>query len=421
MVRRELCPPYERAMIAAILASLKTRNITVLRGLRRTGKSTLLYQSIRQLLSEKISPESILYFSFDDEKGTVQDLLDEYSDSVLGKPLNSSKRLYIFLDEIQKCNDWAEQVKRNYDLYPNIKFVLSGSVSFDLGARSAESLVGRTAELILFPLSFAEYLNLKGLDTPGFGEPLKSFLMAERRLRPHFNHFLMTGGLPELVQENDHKRVRDYVESSLIRRAVYGDLFQLGGIGDPESMLALVKAIGGFPGILLNYDRLGSDIGKDRRTVSSYISRLEYSMIIRTLGNLRAGGLTSSRKLRKAYPVSSALTFAFKGPDLDERDMGRVVETAVLNEINADHYWRYRGYEVDFVHGSKGETAIEVKLGKKRKLDFGQYDKMHKIKHAFLMTRNETGEGKVDQIKYKMIPAWALCAGAGIRNIRVEK
>jgi len=417
-VRKELCPPYERRMLKDIISSLKNRNITVLRGPRRTGKSTLLYQSIRSLLSNGVDPESILYFSFDDEPGTIQDLLDEFRDSVLEHPIGSSKKLYIFLDEVQKCNNWSEQIKRNYDLYPNIKFVLSGSVSFEIGAKTTESLVGRASELVLFPMSFGEYLGLREIKTPLIGKPLKRFLLAQKNLLPYFNHFLMTGGFPEIAFEEDRNRIKDYIRSSIVQRAIYGDLFQLGSIGDPESMMALVRAIAEMPGLLLNYDRLGSDIGRDRRTVSSYIYRLEYSMIIRTLGNIRGSGLSSSRKLRKAYPMSTALTFAFKGFNVEGKDMGRVIEIAVLNEINAKYFWRHRGSEIDFIVGNKGETAVEVKFGKGKKLFFEQYARAHKLDNTFLISKNEHGVGQVGSMQYQKIPVWALCAGADVEGIR---
>jgi predicted AAA+ superfamily ATPase len=319
---------------------------------------------------------------------------------------------------VQKCKKWSEQIKRNYDLYPNIKFVLSGSVSFEIGAKTTESLAGRAEEQILYPMSFGEYLSLRGIKTPKRGSSLKGFLMAERRLVPYFNHFLLTGGFPELAEEKDTKRIKNYILSSIVQRAVYGDLFQIGNIGDPESMIALLRAISEYPGMLLNYDRLGSDIGRDRRTVSSYISRLEYSMVIRTLGNLRGSGLSSSRKHRKAYPVSSAMTFAFKGYDLDEADLGRVVETAVLNEIDAKYFWRHRGNEVDFVLGRKGEVAVEVKFGRERKLHFEQYAKAHKLDSAFVISKKEHGHRKTGSIQYQRVPAWALCAGAGVKDIR---
>jgi predicted AAA+ superfamily ATPase len=417
-VRKELCPIYERRMLGDIVSSLENRNITVLRGPRRTGKSTLLYQSIRSLLFKGVDPVSILYFSFDDEPGNIQDLLDEFRDSVLEHPIEKSKKLYVFLDEVQKCNNWSEQIKRNYDLYPNIKFILSGSVSFEIGAKTTESLVGRASELILYPMSFGEYLGLRNIKAPQIGDSLKRFLFAEKRLRPYFNHYLMTGGFPELAFEESQNRIKDYIQSSIIQRAIYGDLFQLGSIGDPESMMALVRAIAEMPGILLNYDRLGSDIGRDRRTVSSYISRLEYSMILRTLGNIRGSGLSSSRKLRKAYPMSTAMTFVFKGFNVEGKDIGRIIEIAVLNEINAKYFWRHRGSEIDFIVGNKGETAVEVKFGKGKNLFYEQYARGHKLEMAFLISKNEHGIGQVGSMLYQKVPAWALCAGADVKGIR---
>jgi predicted AAA+ superfamily ATPase len=419
-VRKELCPPFERLLLGKVLSSLNRRNVTVIRGPRRTGKSTLMYQAIRNLLSNGVDSENILYFSFDDELGVIEDLLLEYRDSVLGRAFEDNKRLFIFLDEAQKCKNWAEQVKRYYDLYPNIKFVLSGSVSFELGMKTTESLAGRVIELVLFPMTFGEYLGLKGIKPPPFGDPVKHFIMAERRLRPHFKHFLKTGGFPELVNEKDINSIVDYVKSSIIRRVVYGDLIKLGSIGDPELMMALVRAISERPGILLNYENLKEDFRRDRRTISSYISLLEYSMVIRTLGNLRPSSFSSSRKHRKAYPVSSAMTFAFKGNDIDESDLGRVIEIAIMNEINARYYWRHRGKEVDFVLGKKGETAVEVKYGKGTKLHFEQYKKVFKLKNAFVISKDELGGARTGSVQYQKIPAWALCAGARIEGIKLN-
>ncbi|MBA3045731.1 MAG: ATP-binding protein [Candidatus Thermoplasmatota archaeon] len=413
-VRKELSPDYKRQMLAEILSSFESRYVSVLRGPRRTGKSTLLYQSIANLLSDDVEPESILYFSFDAEDGTIQNLLDEYRNSILGAPLESKKRIYVFLDEVQKCKGWAEQVKRNYDLYPNIKFVLSGSVSFELGTGTTESLAGRAREFVLLPMSFREYLELRGEDLPKAGSALKEYLLAERRLRPYFNHYLTTGGFPEIALEENQSAIKEYVLSSIVRRVVYGDLFENGRTGDPESMMALLRAISERPGILLNYDHLGSDIGRDRRTVSSYINRLEYTMIIRTLGNITGSALSSSRKHRKAYPVSSAMTYAFKGHDLAEEDLGRVYEIAVMNHLDAHYFWRRPRYEVDFITGDNAEIATEVKLSGEGRFHFGQYAEIRNLDKATVVTKGVSGKGKAGGIAFEKVPAWALCAGYSI-------
>jgi len=413
-VRKELCPEYERHMLPEMLASLNSRAASVLRGPRRTGKSTLLYQSINKLLADGVEPNAVLFFSFDAEGGDIQNLLDEYRNTILAAPLESKKRIYIFLDEVQKCRGWAEQVKRNYDLYPNIKFVLSGSVSFDIGAGATESLAGRAKEFVLMPMSFREYLELRGEELPPAGAQLNKFLVAEKRLLPYFMHYLTTGGFPEIASEENVYAIRDYVMSSIIRRVIYGDLFQDSRTGDPESMMALLRAISEKPGILLNYERLGSDTGRDRRTVSSYISRLEYAMVIRTLGNITGSSLSSSRKHRKAYPVSTALTFAFKGYDINDEDLGHVYETAVMNQLDAKHFWRRTRGEIDLITGDKGEIATEVKLGGDGPFHFGKYAKSRTLMKAVVVTRNASGNGVADGIEYRKVPAWAMCAGTEI-------
>ena len=64
------------------------------------------------------------------------------------------------------------------------------------------------------------------------------------------------------------------------------------------------------------------------------------------------------------------------------------------------------------------EIAVEVKFGKERKLHFEQYKKDHKLDSAFVITKKDHGRRKVGSIQYLMVPAWALCAGAGLKGIR---
>ncbi len=409
-VREQLCPSYERRTLADIIRTLQESGVTAVRGLRRTGKSTLLYQAIRHLLENGTDPVNVLYFTFDDLSGNVQDLLDLYRDRILREPFQARERIFIFLDEVQKCPGWAEQVKRNYDLYPSLKFVVTGSASLEVGAGATESLAGRWTGLILPPMSFDEYLGLLKVEHPPRDAPLADFIKAAPRPRPLFEHYLMTGGLPEVAGEKDHVRVREYVISGLVQRVVHTDLFP-GGSVDTETAMTLLRAICEKPGLLLNYERLSSDTGRNRRTISSYISKLEDGMVIRTLGNLRGSSLSTSRKNRKAYPASTAMTYAFLGARPDGTDLGRVVETAVLTELNARYFWRERNAEVDLLAGERGEVAVEVKLGGKGKLHFGKLIRRREIERAVLVTWDESGEGRSGGVEYIKVPAWVACAG----------
>lgn len=413
-VRDELCPPFERDMVSVLATSLSERRVRLLRGPRRTGKSTVLYQLVRRLLSSGTDPRRILYFSFDGEKARVADLLNHFKNDVLGEPIPGAGKLYFLLDEVQKAPGWSEDVKLNYDLYPNIKFVLSGSTSFQMAGGAAESLAGRASEAVLLPMSFAEFLGVRGIGGPRPGEPLEEFLIAENSIRPYFSNYLLTGGFPELAGEDRFLEVQEYVQSSVVQRAVYGDLFAAGGVGDPESLMALVRTICGTPGMIINHDALGKAIGRDRRTVGSYLARLEQAMIIRTIGCLRGGALASSRKGRKAYPISTALTYAFGGPDPDDRVRGLIAETAALNSIGAGHYWRKGGKEIDFVTGEQDEIAWEVKLDGKGPFPFDILSDERKLRQAFVITADSHGYGSAGRVGFERIPLWALSAGAAL-------
>ncbi|MDI9644725.1 MAG: AAA family ATPase, partial [Candidatus Verstraetearchaeota archaeon] len=127
-VRRELAPRFKRYAFARMLSAASERQILIVAGLRRTGKTTLMYQVIESLL-ETEDPKRLLYFSFEDAESGPREVLEHYEKEVLKKPLEEAGRIYVFLDEIQYAGGWAAAVKQFYDLYPNLKFFVSGSSS----------------------------------------------------------------------------------------------------------------------------------------------------------------------------------------------------------------------------------------------------------------------------------------------------
>ena len=138
---------------------LEARQIVILTGLRRVGKTTLMLK-IAQDAQEKINKENIFYFSFDDfKKGRIKEIINIYA-RLMKKDLDKETFLFLF-DEIQKVEDWEEQIKRVYDNYRNIKIIMSGSESLFIKKQSRESLAGRFFEFHIQPLKFKEYLVFK--------------------------------------------------------------------------------------------------------------------------------------------------------------------------------------------------------------------------------------------------------------------
>jgi predicted AAA+ superfamily ATPase len=105
---------------------INDRQILILYGLRRVGKTTLLYQFIDELLSRGVKAEHILYFSFDEIETKIDDLILAHEENILRSPIGDAGKIYLILDEIQKAKDWGNRVKIFYDLHPNLWSLFPG-------------------------------------------------------------------------------------------------------------------------------------------------------------------------------------------------------------------------------------------------------------------------------------------------------
>ncbi|MDI6855526.1 MAG: ATP-binding protein [Candidatus Thermoplasmatota archaeon] len=327
-------------------------------GLRRVGKTTLFYQLIQELLNRGVEPTKILYFSFDEEPADIDDLLKTYREKVLKAEFENT-RIYIFLDEIQKAKDWQNKLKIYYDIYPELKFFISGSASVSLQKKSKESLAGRIYDFILPQLSFDEFLDLKGMKVE-----LEKVELYRDKILPHFFDYLRKGGFPEITHLDDDEKIKSYIKNSVIERIIYRDLPVEFGLKDIELLNILIRMVAESPGMVLNYDSLSRDLKRSKTTIINYISYLEYALILRLVYNYRKGFVSSSRKLRKIYLTNVSISFALVPHFYTEKFLEKVVENLVINKFNAKNYYR-NNYEIDAViKTSKGILPVEVKYGK---------------------------------------------------------
>lgn len=156
---------YQRDIYPALEAHLPKRQISVIVGMRRVGKSTALKH-----LMQSIPHDNKLYMDL--EKVEWRNLLDtdSYDDlkfSLEVEGLDFSEPLVIGLDEIQLLPDITSLIKYFYDTY-NIKFIVTGSSSFYIRNRFTESLAGRKRIFEMYPLSFVEYLRFKEVPHKNF-------------------------------------------------------------------------------------------------------------------------------------------------------------------------------------------------------------------------------------------------------------
>ena len=356
-VRESLVEKYRRKLYQDLSKNLKRRQALLIWGMRRVGKTVLAFQLIDDLLKTGVDPRFILYFSFDETPSDMRDVLETYQKQVLQATFEGTRdTVYVFFDEVQKVRDWESKIKVYYDLYPHIKFVLTGSASVSLRKRSRESLAGRIATFLLEPLSFEEFLELSGRDVAAIRKNPKLW---DREMEPLLYRYMKYGSFPELVGEDDEEFARNYILNNVVERVIYRDIPQEFGLRDVELLRALLYVLARNPGAVVNYRELSKNLGRDQRTVSNYMEYLEYGLLVRLVYNYRGSPLASARKMKKAYLGTPNIALAF-GP-LHSSITPKLLENLVLMKTGARFFYR-NSFEVDFVLVSdRTLTAIEVK------------------------------------------------------------
>lgn len=391
----ELALPFKRDLFLEAERHINKRFITALTGLRRVGKTTIVYQLIQKLLQEKALPENILFFSFDESISSLGDVLDTYK-QIHAKDFREEK-VYVFLDEIQKYDGWENELKKYYDLYPKLKFVISGSESLFIKKKTKETLAGRIFEFTLATFTFREFLKFNGVHEKDF--------KYETKIVPLFISFVQKGGFPETFSFESDKDFKEYLRALVVDKIIYKDIPKIFSIEDPGFLIILLELIATNPGMYLDYLSLSRQFGKDRRVIKDYISYLKESYLIRILGNYRKGSITTLRKLKRAYPTDNALSYLYKST-IDESFFGKMVEALVVNQTEASSFWK-NGNEIDIVNK---DVPIEVKyqetLSKEDLKPIREFMAKFGKATGIMVTKKDEKEITTDDGKIKLIPAW---------------
>lgn len=403
--------PFHRRDFGEVRSSLDARPITAIVGPRQVGKTTLMYQLIEDLIKRGTAPRHVLFAAFDYVRPTGRDgdllsaILETYELQVLGRPLRDERRkVFVFLDEVTKLAHWDGLLKGWFDRGLPLKFVITDSSHVEVVAGMQWSLVGRCTQHRMLPLPFAEHVAYHE-KAGGVGEAIEALrvtfaaalakgsaagasaafekartglLPAERRIEAHFRAYLLKGGQPELLDQQDwahcSRRLREYVGLILGR-----DLMRHLSVRDPTALDGLAALLAEHSGQTFEVAGLSRDLGISMDAVRAYLGHfevLDMAMPVEFYARSRAARL---RKQRKVYFTNMGLGNALLrrlDPSLFERpdEVGRVVETVVadhcrrLLEAQAGpgarlNYWRNAARkEVDLVLPlRRGPVPLEVK------------------------------------------------------------
>jgi len=379
----------DRNIYQEIKRFMKTRQIVAITGLRRVGKTTMMFKFIKEYLATGFSKQNIFYFSFDDYSSVrISEIIDVYK-KLVNKDLRSENYLFVF-DEIQKIKNWEEQLKRIYDLYPKVKFLISGSESLFIRRKSRESLAGRIFEFKLNPLNFKEYLDFKN-------KKFDNLALYKDEILKEFNNFLMCNGFPELI-DKEPEIIKKYIREGVIDKILYHDMSEVFEVKNVGIIRKIFDIIYNNPGQIIELQQFAGEVGITRHLLSEYLEYLEESFLIKKLYNYSRNARKTQRRLKKYYPT-------LLNPLLIKDDFAKIFEQALVIHSNADFFWRdaYKN-EVDIIK-TDPLTAIEIKSGEIKMgnlISLKKFIEKFKPKKAIVLSYEiEREMGSI-----KIIPAW---------------
>lgn len=345
----------EREIYKEVRKYENSPQILAFTGLRRVGKTTLMLKILSDKIKEGADPKRMIYFSFDEFRDAgLRKILDDYEKN-MGLNLRDG-RYFLFFDEIQKLDDWENQLKTIYDVFgKNVKIFISGSESLFIRKRSRETLAGRIFEFFISTLSFSEFLDFCGIRR----HPQQLY---EKEARSALRSFVQTQGFPELADVRDKEIIKKYISESIVEKILFRDIPSMFRIRDIGSLDTTLKIIMSNPGDIIEMSGLSRDIGISRQSLSQYLNYLEKSFLVKKLYNFSRSKRTSEKRLKKFYPSIILPEITFSNDSLSK---ARVFEWLAVKSLNPKFFWRdaYKN-EVDFVIDENGIFPVEIKSGK---------------------------------------------------------
>lgn len=345
---------YPRKIYLDLLKHAKTPYVTVLTGMRRTGKTTLL----QQLLIDSPNKNS-LYLDLqrpDNRELFEQKNYDLIKEAFVARGLREDQPMIAALDEIQLAPQSPSAIKYLSD-HHKIKFIVTGSSSYYFKNLFSESLSGRKKLFELSPLDFGEYLTFKKVSYLSKDwKSLQFNLLEYDRLSGFYEEFLRFGGFPQVVLAKSEAEKRDFL-ADIMSSYVNIDIRSLADFSDERNLYSLAKLLAARVGDRVEYSNLSRLTGLSRPTVTNYVQFLEKTYLIKTIAVFTRNIDREIVKSRKLYFCDTGLANS-----LAELSSGAQFENTVFNQLTkigqVQYYALKTGQEIDFVFN---KTAIEVK------------------------------------------------------------
>ena len=353
------------------LPDLKERNLDVpldlpmvvsLIGVRRTGKTWMLFSVMHRLLRRGIPRRNILYLNFEDER---LDLRTPDLDLILQALFELHPGLlpedcYFLFDEVQNVEGWEKFIRRIFDTLSKHIFI-TGSNSRLLSTEIASSLRGRTVSFTVYPLSLNEYLRFKGVEAD-FRHPRKKALTVH-----HTEQFLRQGGFPEIIDFEPDMRLRTL--QGYFNTMIFRDIIERYGVSDSRVLKYFLKKLFAGIGKPLSVNKIYNELRSlGYRISNNYLYNFEewsYNVFLGIpVSKFSFSEIKQSRSDKKIYCIDTGLLSAIEFSVSENK--GKLLENMVLLELVKAGFqvFYFRGrYECDFIVKNR-EQLVPVQVSR---------------------------------------------------------
>lgn len=363
-------------------------NIKVITGIRRGGKSTLLFVLFREyLISTGVNADHIIEIELDKRKYYKFRDPIYLCDHVEKLIRNTDERYYLFIDEVQftkKVVDQESDIEVSiYDMlnelrgYPNLDCYVTGSNSKMLSSDIATEFRGRSTQIKVYPLSFSEFYSYRG------------GVVSEA-----LDEYMLYGGMPGLILEPTAERKRTYLQN-LLQEIYIKDLLEHAKVQRQDVLEGLLDFLASSIGSLTNANKITGAINSKTTTkisddtISKYLSHLMDAFLISEAKRYDIKGKKYFDYPNKYYYSDIGL----RNVRINYRqiDLGHIMENIIYNELIM------RGYSVD-VGVVEDRTNGDKKL---KEIDFivNNFDKKIYIQSALRMDEEKKGDSELNSLR----------------------
>ena len=401
-----------------IKLDLDADKVIVIAGVRRSGKTSLMFQHIKELMNRRITKDNVIYVNFENErliatKATdMDDLLVAHSQ--IFNPAEGT--IYLFLDEIQNVENWDKWIRKVYDT-KKYKIIITGSSSELLSSEIATALAGRNLSYTVYPFSFGEVLKSRGMVAD-----IKSIKFSSKKctMLKLLDEFLEYGSFPEVIFSINNTRKMDLL-SSYFDAIFFRDIIKRYNLREIGALNIFLKIIASNYSTYFSstkaqnyFNSMGFEIS--RVTILNF---LEYSKSV-FFAEILEQYLKSPRK-RFARQVKSYIVDIVLAKLFTDIDKGRSLENAVFIELlrrkktpDNIYYLKLKsGKEIDFIVYGKSTKLIQVcyelssiDVKNRETSALVEAARTLKLKEGTIITYDYSGSENVDGIKIVYLPFW---------------